>query len=96
MAALLGYLSASTPARLTRPRAARIESSRHFPKMWELRRAERRGEREVVLRVLVVIHDEARAVVLLGGDKAGNWVSWYEMAIPTADRYYDDYLRRQP
>ena len=32
------------------------------------------------------------AIVLLGGDKSGEWNTWYEMAIPTADDLYDAYL----
>lgn len=42
---LLGFLAGATPEALSRPRAARIESSRHFPKLWELRRVERSGAR---------------------------------------------------
>jgi len=63
--------------------------------MWELRRSTRQSDREVVLRILLAIHDDDTAVLLVGGDKAGRWVEWYEMAIPTADAYYDEYLRRQ-
>jgi hypothetical protein len=63
--------------------------------MWELRRSTRQGEREVILRILVAIHHDDSAVVLVGGDKAGRWMEWYEVAIPTADAYYDEYLRRQ-
>ncbi len=95
MASLLGFLASATPATLVRPRAARIEASRHFPKLWELRRAERQGDREIVLRVLVALHDETTAVALVAGDKAGNWVEWYQVAVPTADAYYDEFLRRQ-
>lgn len=69
--------------------------SRHFPKLWELRLAERHGDRQVVLRILVALHDDTTAVVLMAGDKSGNWVEWYEMAVPTADAYYDEFLRRQ-
>ncbi len=93
--ALLGFLAGARPETLVRPRAARIEASRHFPKLWELRRVERTAGREIVLRVLVAIHDDTTAVALVAGDKAGNWVDWYEVAVPTADAYYDDFLRRQ-
>lgn len=71
------------------------ESCAHFPKLWELRRTEHHGARQIVLRVLVALHDDSTAVVLVAGDKAGNWVEWYEVAIPTADAYYDEFLRRQ-
>ncbi len=96
IASMLGFVAANGPDALTRPRAARVESSRHFPRLWELRRAEHQGQREVVLRVLVALHSDTTAVVLVGGDKAGNWVEWYEVAVPTADAYYDEFLRRQP
>lgn len=95
VAAILGYLSATTPADLGRLRAARIEGSRHHPKMWELRRSTRPSDREIILRILVAIHDDDTAVILVGSDKAGRWVECYEVAIPTADAYYDEYLRRQ-
>ena len=32
------------------------------------------------------------AIALLGGDKTGEWSTWYEKAIPTADDLYDAYL----
>src|ERR1700756_4077582 len=28
-----------------------------------------------------------------GGDKTGQWSSWYEQAIPQADELYDEHLR---
>jgi hypothetical protein len=31
-------------------------------------------------------------ILLLGGDKSGEWNDWYEAAIPLADELYDDYL----
>ncbi len=43
-----------------------------------------------------VIFDPARrAIVLLGGDKRGNWSGWYERTIPEADDLYDDYLKSE-
>jgi len=33
-----------------------------------------------------------QAILLLGGDKGGEWDVWYERAIPVADELYDDYL----
>ena len=53
--------------------------------MWELRYAEQsEGLREINLRILVAL-DVDVGVVLLAGDKSGNWREWYEMAVPTAD-----------
>ena len=31
-------------------------------------------------------------ILLLGGDKSGQWNEWYEVAVPTADDLYDEYL----
>jgi hypothetical protein len=37
--------------------------------------------------------DPRRSVILLlGGNKTGNWDSWYESAIPVADDLYDAYV----
>jgi hypothetical protein len=33
-------------------------------------------------------------MVLVGGDKAGNWNRWYRAAVPTAETAYADHLRR--
>jgi hypothetical protein len=90
----VGYLARSELDELRRPRAERVASSRHYPKMWELRHAARtEAGREVNLRVLAVV-DERVGVVLLAGDKTGNWREWYEAAVPSADALYDDFLRR--
>jgi hypothetical protein len=44
------------------------------------------------LRALFAFDPRRRAVVLLGGDKAGDWARWYERSIPRADALYDEYL----
>jgi hypothetical protein len=31
-------------------------------------------------------------ILLLGGDKTGQWQAWYETAIPRADALLDEYL----
>lgn len=33
------------------------------------------------------------AVLLVGGDKSGQWKQWYEVNIPIADDLYDGHLR---
>ena len=68
---------------LNGPRSGPIFGSRH------------RGMRELRsvggnLRVLYALHHE-RAVLLLGGDKTGNWKGWYRRAIKRADRLFDRY-----
>ncbi|MDP9384972.1 MAG: type II toxin-antitoxin system RelE/ParE family toxin [Actinomycetota bacterium] len=71
---------------LGRPAADRIESSRHH-NMKELRSF------GGYLRALFAFDPERRAIVLLGGDKRGDWAGWYERNIPIADDLYDEHLR---
>lgn len=44
------------------------------------------------LRVLFIFDPLRRAVLLLGGNKSGQWEQWYREAIPVADALYDEYL----
>jgi hypothetical protein len=68
---------------LGRPWVDTLEGSRH-PNMNELRPRGRAPADSVRVR-------PCRAV--LGGDKAGQWSSWYEQVIPHADELYDEHLR---
>lgn len=71
---------------LGRPTADRISGSRH-QNMKELRYR--------TLRALFIFDPARRAIVLLGGDKRGDWSGWYERTIPEADDLYDDYLKSE-
>lgn len=71
---------------LGRPVVERIQSSRHH-NMKELR-ASKGG----ALRVLFMFDPRRAVILLLGGDKTGEWVAWYETAIPAADDLYDEYM----
>lgn len=42
-----------------------------------------------------VVYPNRRAVILLGGDKRGDWSGWYERNVPLADDLYDVYLREE-
>lgn len=44
------------------------------------------------LRALFAFDPNRKALILLGGDKRGDWSRWYEQNIPRADDLYDDYL----
>jgi hypothetical protein len=33
-----------------------------------------------------------QAVILIGGDKAGNWSGWYRVAVPLAEQAYEDHV----
>ncbi|MFF5115382.1 type II toxin-antitoxin system RelE/ParE family toxin [Dactylosporangium aurantiacum] len=50
------------------------------------------GSSEV--RLLFVFDPVRQAVLLVGGDKAGNWQGWYRTAIPIAETAYAEHLRR--
>ncbi len=44
------------------------------------------------IRILFVFDPARRAVLLVAGDKAGNWQSWYKSSIPLAERRYDEWI----
>lgn len=66
----------------------RIQTSRHFPDMSEMR--VECGRR--YLRVLVAFASADTLVVLVGGDKTNLGNAWYDLAIPLADELFDKYL----
>ncbi|MCB0973269.1 MAG: type II toxin-antitoxin system RelE/ParE family toxin [Actinobacteria bacterium] len=72
---------------LGRPVVDRIQGSRHR-NIKELR-ASRNG----VLRVLFAFDPRRQMILLLGGDKSGEWNDWYLWAVPAADDLYDAYLQ---
>lgn len=74
---------------LGRPLVDTVSRSRHR-NMKELRPGSS-GRSEI--RVLFAFDPERRAVMLLAGDKAGDWKRWYRRAIPVADTLYDKHLR---
>ncbi|MEU3049534.1 hypothetical protein ABZ705_24015 [Streptomyces sp. NPDC006984] len=39
--------------------------------------------------------DSRSAILLLGGDKSGNWSGWYKRAIPRAEELYAEYLKER-
>lgn len=84
MAGVVDLLEQSGPA-LGRPAVDRIEGSRHH-NMKELRSSGRH------LRALFCFDPHRTAIILLGGDKAGDWAGWYERNIPIADDLYDEHL----
>ncbi len=79
-------LLAEDGPKLKRPAVAEISGSRHH-NMKELR-ASKGGD----LRVLFAFDPRRHAILLLGGDKSGEWEKWYRRAIPAADDLYDIYL----
>ncbi len=47
------------------------------------------------VRILFIFDPERNAVLLVAGDKAGQWTSWYRNAIPTAEARYAAYLKER-
>ncbi|GAC1499182.1 MAG: hypothetical protein NVS2B15_21840 [Pseudarthrobacter sp.] len=45
------------------------------------------------LRILFAFDPERRAILLVAGDKTGNWSKWYKTNIRVADDLFDDHLR---
>lgn len=46
-------------------------------------------------RILFVFDPQRQAVLLIGGDKTGNWDKWYKKAIKQAEKRYQKYLKGQ-
>ena len=82
-------LSIEGPA-LGRPLVDTIKGSA-LPNLKELRPAST-GASEV--RLLFVFDPQRQAVILVGGDKAGNWRGWYRTAISLAETAYVDHVKR--
>ena len=73
---------------LGRPLVDSIVASRH-KNMKELRPGST-GRSEV--RILFIFDPRRRAVLLVAGDKQGQWQRWYKTNIPIADARYDQHL----
>ncbi|MEV0426627.1 type II toxin-antitoxin system RelE/ParE family toxin [Micromonospora sp. NPDC050495] len=51
-----------------------------------------RSGRDVAIRILFVFDPWSQAVLLVAGNKAGNWVRWYQQSIPSAEVAYKTWL----
>ena len=76
---------------LGRPLVDSVVGSRHN-NMKELRPGSS-GRSE--LRVLFAFDPNRRAILLVAGDKAGNWQKWYRTNIPLADDRLTEHLERR-
>ncbi len=75
---------------LGRPIVGTVSSSRHR-NMKELRPGSSGRSK---LRVLFVFDPGRSAIMLIAGNKAGDWTRWYKTNIPLADDLFDEHLRR--
>lgn len=74
---------------LGRPLVDSIKGSRH-KNMKELRPGSS-GRSEI--RILFAFDPKRHAILLVAGDKAGNWKRWYTKNIPIAEARYDEHLK---
>ena len=76
---------------LGRPLVDTLKGSRH-KNMKELRPS---SSSHAALRVLFAFDPERKAIMLIAGNKAGNWKGWYRTNIPMADDRFDEHLKHQ-
>jgi hypothetical protein len=79
------------PPSLRRPLVDRIKGST-LHNLKELRPSST-GTTEI--RILFVFDPARNAVLLVAGDKAGQWDRWYRQAIPLAEVRYETYLKEK-
>lgn len=72
---------------LGRPTADRVKGSKYHH-MKELRPA------GTSIRILYIFDPLRNAVLLVAGDKAGQWEKWYQDNIPVAEQRYESWLER--
>lgn len=60
--------------------------------MRELRPA---SQKRTEVRILYAFDPKRSAILLLGGDKAGQWDSWYDTNVPVADELFSQHLKAQ-
>lgn len=47
------------------------------------------------IRILFIFDPDRKAVLLVAGDKTGQWTTWYRQAIPLAEARYATYLKEK-
>ncbi|WP_426509395.1 type II toxin-antitoxin system RelE/ParE family toxin [Dactylosporangium sp. McL0621] len=47
------------------------------------------------IRILFVFDPWRSAILLIAGDKSGQWNRWYRQAIPEAEQFYATYLKER-
>lgn len=82
--AAVNELAGGGPA-LGRPFVDSIHTSRHS-NMKELR------PMTTDIRILFAFDPRRTAILLIGGNKRGDWIGFYERMIPIADRLFDEHI----
>jgi hypothetical protein len=83
--AAMNVLERRGPA-LGRPLVDTIKQSRH------------KNMKELIppasdIRVLFAFDPRRAGILLIGGDKSGEWSAWYDRMVPVADDLFDEHLR---
>ena len=83
--AAVNVLERSGPS-LGRPLVDTVKQSRH------------KNMKELIppasdIRVLFAFDARRAAILLIGGDKSGEWSAWYDRMVPVADDLFDEHLR---
>lgn len=89
VAEAIDVLAAEGPT-LGRPLVDRIQGSKYH-RLKELRPASP-GTTEI--RILFVFDPLRCAILLVAGDKSGNWQGWYDENVPVAERRYTEHLTK--
>jgi hypothetical protein len=90
VAAAIDQLEAKGPT-LGRPYADRVKGSKHH-NMKELRPRSVSGQE---IRILFMFDPDRNAILLVAGDKTGNWDGWYEDNIAVAEQRYERHLQQR-
>ncbi len=85
IAAAVNVLADQGP-NLKRPLVGKIEATSRHQHMKEL------IPPASSIRILFAFDPCSSAILLLGGDKRGDWSGWYETNVPAAQALYDDHL----
>lgn len=88
VAAAVDMLAEEGPA-LGRPLVDQVKGS-DYKNMKELRPGSAGGTE---IRILFAFDPQREAILLVAGNKAGNWKGWYETSILEADRKFAEHLR---
>ncbi|MEU7715917.1 type II toxin-antitoxin system RelE/ParE family toxin [Micromonospora chalcea] len=88
VAAAIDLLAEEGPS-LGRPLVDHVKGS-DYKNMKELRPGSA-GDTEI--RILFAFDPQREAILLVAGDKAGNWKGWYETSILEADQKFTEHLR---
>ncbi len=86
-----GRGAAGGRAALGRPLVDRIQGS----KIHHLKELRPGSAGRAEIRVLFAFDPTRSALLLLGGDKAGNWQRWYRQNIPIAEQLYLEYTEQE-